>query len=401
MTDDQCLAGLETNATWFQSTVKAKTCLSGQQAQATSTVKALDASALPNPGMALLRVTLSGPANRLSFDYRFTEEGADGVLQVSIDNDELAYVTTQALDGVEWRHAGRIDIPTLQAGEHDLRIVVKALSPHNAGVEVTHILYEEAQSQAVPVSVAPVITSGPSGIVNTTSAIFTFTGEAGVTFECGVDGGAYQACTSPFTVQGLNNGQHLFAVRAKDAAGNTGPAALRSWTVMKTFTSPTITGTGTATAVVSGGGDDCDFDSAQTGFVNPTTTPPAGVQLPHGLFRFGLVNCDAGGTATLRVQWPAPANGEYWKYNPVSQQWYAYPGATFDAASNTWTFTITDNGPQDADPTPGAIADPAGPAASGTAVGATSIPTLSEWAILLFIATFLGIVWIRRGTACP
>ncbi len=196
MTDDQCPAELTANGTWFQATVTAKTCLSGQQAQATGAVKLLDATTLPDPGMALLRVTLSGPANRLSFDYRFTEEGADGALQVFIDNDELAYVTTQALDGVEWRHAGRIDIPTLAAGEHALRIVVKALNSHNAGVEVTHILYEEAQSQAVPVPATPVITSGPTGTVNTTSATFTFTGEAGVTFECGVDSGAYQACAS-------------------------------------------------------------------------------------------------------------------------------------------------------------------------------------------------------------
>lgn len=211
-----------------------------------------------------------------------------------------------------------------------------------------------------------------------------------------MDDGAYQACASPFTIQGLSNGQHLFAVRAKDATGNTGPAALRSWTVRKTFTSPTITGTGTATATVSGGGTGCIFDPAQTGFVNPVAAPPAGVQFPHGLFRFHLVNCDAGGTATLHVQWPAPANGEYWKYNPVSQRWYAYPGASFDAATSTWTFTITDKGPQDADPAPGAIADPAGPA-----VRTTDIPTLSQWAMLLLVATFLGIAWLRRGLLDP
>ena len=46
--------------------------------------------------------------------------------------------------------------------------------------------------------------------------------EAGVTFECKLDKGGYQACTAPFKKK-LDPGKHTFLVRAIDAAGNIDP----------------------------------------------------------------------------------------------------------------------------------------------------------------------------------
>jgi hypothetical protein len=77
------------------------------------------------------------------------------------------------------------------------------------------------------------ITAGPSGSTATTDATFGFTStESGSTFQCSLDGGAYQPCASPTTYQGLAPAAHQLAVRAIDAAGNVDQTpATRSWTI--------------------------------------------------------------------------------------------------------------------------------------------------------------------------
>jgi Bacterial Ig-like domain len=81
------------------------------------------------------------------------------------------------------------------------------------------------------------IDSGPSegSTVKPKDATFTFSSdEAGSTFECSLDSGAYSACSSPKRYTGLANGSHTFRVRAKDAAGNTdATSASRTWTVRR------------------------------------------------------------------------------------------------------------------------------------------------------------------------
>lgn len=77
------------------------------------------------------------------------------------------------------------------------------------------------------------ITSGPMGMTTATDASFAFTSnEAGVTFECSLDGGAPAACTSPASYTNLAVGAHDFSVRATDAAMLTDATpAIATWTV--------------------------------------------------------------------------------------------------------------------------------------------------------------------------
>ncbi len=77
------------------------------------------------------------------------------------------------------------------------------------------------------------ITSGPSGTTTDNTPTFEFTSsQSPARFECSVDGGAFSACSSPFTTSPRSDGNHTFAVRAIDAANNVDPTpATRSFTV--------------------------------------------------------------------------------------------------------------------------------------------------------------------------
>src|SRR5215210_3116888 len=64
-----------------------------------------------------------------------------------------------------------------------------------------------------------VITSGPSQdqTVYTDSVSFSFTSnESPSTFECKLDNGVFERCTSPQPYTGLSDGAHTFQVRATD-----------------------------------------------------------------------------------------------------------------------------------------------------------------------------------------
>ena len=77
------------------------------------------------------------------------------------------------------------------------------------------------------------ITAAPPARSGSSSASFSFTStEAGSSFACRLDGGAFAPCVSPRSYSALGFGDHNFEVRATDAAGNTDPTpASYTWTV--------------------------------------------------------------------------------------------------------------------------------------------------------------------------
>jgi len=91
------------------------------------------------------------------------------------------------------------------------------------------------QAVAPPADTTPPetsITSGPSGATTATAVSIGFSAtESGSTFECKLDSGAWNGCTSAKSYSGLAVGSHTFAVKASDAAGNTDASpATRNWT---------------------------------------------------------------------------------------------------------------------------------------------------------------------------
>ena len=80
---------------------------------------------------------------------------------------------------------------------------------------------------------AVTITKRPKNKTKKKQAIFEFTSsEAGSTFECVIDGGAFEPCNSPKILK-VSKGKHNFQVRAADPSGNVSPAATDDWKVRK------------------------------------------------------------------------------------------------------------------------------------------------------------------------
>jgi len=162
------------------------------------------------------------------------------------------------------------------------------------------------------------------------------------------------------------------------------------------------TGSGTGRASISGG--TWVVDAANSGFVATSTVPslPPGTTFPHGLVNLRLTTGSAGSAATVVITYPSalPAGTVYWKYGRTASNttahWYQFAGAAI--AGNTITLTLTDGADGDDDMTANSvIADPGGPGVS-VASGATGIPTLSEWGMIILsgLMALFGIWQVRR-----
>jgi len=78
----------------------------------------------------------------------------------------------------------------------------------------------------------PTITDGPPNPSDSSDASFSFTDtDPTVTFQCQLDDGAYEDCTSPAAYSDLADGQHTFNVKAKNTTGQESDPASYTWTI--------------------------------------------------------------------------------------------------------------------------------------------------------------------------
>ena len=124
----------------------------------------------------------------------------------------------------------------LSAGEHAFAVQATDAAG-NTGSAATYSWTVDTSPPTVT------ITSRLADPTKSTQASLSFrASEADVSFQCGLDGGALTACTSPKVDSRLSDGRHTFSVQATDAAGNAGSAATYSWTVDTSPPTVTITG---------------------------------------------------------------------------------------------------------------------------------------------------------------
>lgn len=167
----------------------------------------------------------------------------------------------------------------------------------------------------------------------------------------------------------------------------TSPQSVTASFDLISVTLPTASGLGDATISIVGPG--CNIESAQ--FVVAPDTLPENTIFPYGLADFSLTGCTS--AAEVTIEYPAPVTGEGVRYWKESGGVYSEYPATIEASSAT--FTLTDNGPGDSDPSLGTIHDPSGVGAPR--LSAVAIPALGTWGLAL-LAVLLALLGLRRST---
>lgn len=156
------------------------------------------------------------------------------------------------------------------------------------------------------------ISSRPDLNTGDTTAAFTFVAdEPASTFECSIDGGPFEGCTSPRVYNGLATGSHHFEVRATDLASNTDPTpAAWDWTI-----SPTTTFFPTADTYVYAGASTTNFGTATTLISDGGSSPK------EAFVRFDVTGISSPVQgATLRV-WVTNGTGNGPEVFPASNSW--------------------------------------------------------------------------------
>ena len=179
---------------------------------------------------------------------------------------------------------------------------------------------ETGEPEPVRDTTAPVVTfsKAPPPTTPATTAGFSFSSsEKRTTFACKLDAGAWKACLSPASVNGLAIGSHVFSVRGEDTAGNVGSAEA-SWRIVPPpdTTPPTV-------SIMSGPSDATTATSASFAF----SADEAGVSFA----------CSLDGAAFSACESPSGSDGF-----PPGSHTFVVRGtdAAGNASDESWSWTI-------------------------------------------------------------
>jgi hypothetical protein len=243
-----------------------------------------------------ITATPADPSKLTDASFSFSASDAASTFECRLDTGPWAGCTSPTA------------LSDLSAGSHNF--AVRATDPAG-NVDASPAAYSWVVDLTPPETS---IGSAPENPTNATSASFSFAaGETGSTFECRLDGGAWEPCSSPQAYTGLADGAHAFEVRATDAAGNVDQTpATHAWTVDKTPPAPPV------------------IESPAEGSINATGTvtlsgtaePGALVQVFEGAVSQGTTTTSSGGA------WS-------WTLTSVADGSHTYTATARDAAGNT------------------------------------------------------------------
>ncbi len=211
----------------------------------------------------------SGTTNQTTATFAFTSDDPAAVFEGSLNGAAfLAITSPHQLNG-------------LADGAHTFRI--RAIDP-SGNFDATPV---EIQWNVDATPPTTTITAAPSGTDSRTTGTISFSAnDANATFEGSLDGGAFQAVTSPHQLSGLSEGSHTFRIRATDALGNVeNPPVSVTWTVAAAatptasivFPTPvsmtdaaqiTVVGTATNTSTITGIRVNGQAATSSDGFAN-------------------------------------------------------------------------------------------------------------------------------------
>ena len=157
-------------------------------------------------------------------DYQDSEAppAPNGTVTTSFGDGVLVDVDPQFLDQANGNFALRGGSPVVDKGQPgsaaptvDLNGDPRVVDGDGNGTKIRDLgAYELAAAPKTS------ITAGPAGLTSDNTPVFTFKSDTGATFDCRIDAGAFQPCSSPVTTTPLPDGPHSFTVRASSAAFN-------------------------------------------------------------------------------------------------------------------------------------------------------------------------------------
>ena len=216
----------------------------------------------------------------------------------------------------------------------------------NTGAQAT-IVGVEIQAAVAPT--APTISSAPSNPTNQTSASFSFTGQAGVTFQCELDAGGYSTCTSPQAYAGLSEGSHTFQVFAKNSAGSESSITSSTWTI-DTTAPPTPSITSAPASLTNSTNASFSFTDTEGGVTfqcqldaggySSCTSPKAYSSLTDGSHTFSVKAVDAATnqSSAATSTWTVDATA------PPTPSITSAPTSPTTATNASFSFTDTEGG---------------------------------------------------------